>query len=108
MKRLAIILGLVLLCGISVAIQPGIRVIVGQQPQKPTEKTYVLNPEASQAWQQLDAAEAKLREQYQQLETQKVALMIGAGIPASERDRVPKVTAAGVEFPPKVQPSPKP
>lgn len=75
-----------------------------QKPESKEPKTYILNPDASTLWKQIDEAQAKLREQYNALEGQKVAILIGAGVPKTEWDR-PATTENGVVvLKPKVEP----
>ena len=64
--------------------------------------TYRLNPEASQVYLEIEKAKADLTQKFQILQAQQMALMIGAGIPASERDRAASVNAGIVECAPKV------
>lgn len=56
---------------------------VGAQPKSESIK---LNPEASKAWMEIEAAKADLRRQYQSLESQQVALAVGAGVPQPDRE----------------------
>ena len=56
---------------------------VGAQQPKPTE--FRLNPEASKVWNNIDQAEAELQRQFQQLESQRATLLIGAGVPNESR-----------------------
>lgn len=57
-------------------------VSVGAQQPKAEFK---LNPDASKVWTNIDQAEAELQRQYQELERQRVTLLIGAGVPQDSR-----------------------
>lgn len=56
----------------------------GQKTEAPT--TYKLNAEASKAYSQLSQRQEELRREFAQLETNKLALLIGAGVPADARE----------------------
>lgn len=74
MKKLSTLIAIVVICGLTAIAQksdaPGVR----------------LNAEASKAFAQLNQRQAELRREYEQLEVNKLALLIGAGVPADQRD----------------------
>lgn len=88
---------------ISTAVLALFALVLIVRAQQPV--TYKLNPEASQRWQQLDKAQEDVikeaNRQLGEIAAQKTALLIGAGIPASERDRPWEAKAGIVEFAPK-------
>lgn len=51
----------------------------------PPVVTKTLNPEASEAWQRIEDAKQKLRDQYAILDSQQAALLIGASVPLEAR-----------------------
>jgi len=54
--------------------------------QQPKSEPIKLNVEASKAWMEIETAKADLRKQYQVLESQQIALAIGAGVPQPDRE----------------------
>jgi hypothetical protein len=54
-------------------------------PAQQPKPEFRLNPEASKVWANIDQSEAELRRQYDQLESQRIILLIGAGVPGDSR-----------------------
>lgn len=72
----------------------------------PAPVTYTLNVEASQDFVNIDKRKQELIKELNELTRLQGALMSGAGIPLSERDRQPQLSKEGiVSFPPKPEPA---
>lgn len=94
MKKLITLTTIVVICGVFA---------FAQTSDAPPVR---LNAEASKAFTQISQRQAELRREYEQLEVNKLALLIGAGVPADARECAPDSEGAVVCSKPKPSPTP--